>query len=66
MFGRRFDLFSVLGITVRVDSSWLIVAALFSWLLANSFAARFLDLSTSTHWLMGVAGVLGLGRGGQA
>jgi len=60
MFGKRFDLITVLGITLRVDSSWLVVAALFSWLLANSFAVGYAELSTTTHWLMGLSGVLGL------
>jgi len=60
MFGRRFDLITVLGVTLRVDSSWLVVAALFSWLLSNSFAIGYADLSTTTHWIMGLTGVLGL------
>ena len=60
MFGKRFDLITVLGITLRVDSSWLLVATLFSWLLANSFAVGYSELSTPTHWLMGLTGVLGL------
>lgn len=60
MFGRRFDLFTLFGITVRVDSSWLVVVAMFSWLLTNSFAARYPELSTTTHWIMGLTGVLGL------
>lgn len=60
MFGRRFELITVLGVTLRVDSSWLVVAVLFSWLLASSFAVGYAELSTVTHWIMGLAGVLGL------
>lgn len=60
MFGRRFDLITILGVTLRLDSSWLVVAALFSWLLANSFAVGYSELSTTTHWIMGLAAVLGL------
>jgi len=60
MFGKRFDLITVLGVTLRVDSSWLVVAALFSWLLANSFAGGYSELSTTTHWIMGLSAVLGL------
>lgn len=60
MIGRRFDLFTLFGVKVRVDSSWLIVVAMFSWLLSNSFAARYPDLPTATHWMMGLTGVLGL------
>ena len=60
MFGKRFDLITVLGVTLRVDSSWLVVAVLFSWLLASSFAVGYAELSSTTHWIMGLAGVLGL------
>lgn len=60
MFGKRFDLITVLGITLRVDSSWLLVAALFSFFLANAFSVGYAELSTTTHWLMGLSGVLGL------
>lgn len=60
MFGRRFDLITILGVTLRVDSSWLLVAALFTWMLASSFAAGYSELPTATHWIMGLAGVLGL------
>jgi Zn-dependent protease len=60
MFGKRFDLITVLGVTLRLDSSWLIVAALFSWLLAGSFAVGYAELSTATHWIMGFVAVLGL------
>lgn len=60
MFGKRFDLITVLGITLRVDSSWLLVAALLSWLLTSSFAVGYAELSTVTHWIMGLTGVLGL------
>jgi Zn-dependent protease/CBS domain-containing protein len=60
MFGKRYDLVTVLGITLRIDSSWLVVAALLSWMLTNSFAIGYSELSTTTHWIMGLAGVLGL------
>ena len=60
MFGKRYDLITVLGITLRIDSSWLVVAALLSWMLTNSFAIGYSELSTTTHWIMGLAGVLGL------
>ena len=60
MFGKRYDLITVLGITLRIDSSWLVVAALLSLMLTNSFAIGYSELSTTTHWIMGLAGVLGL------
>ena len=60
MIGRRFDLFTLFGIKVRVDSSWLIVVAMFTWLLSNYFVARCTELSTTTLWAMGRAWVVGL------
>lgn len=61
MFGRAYKLFSVYGITVRVDLSWLIIALLITWSLAvGLFPERFVGLPWITYWLMGVVGALGL------
>jgi Zn-dependent protease/CBS domain-containing protein len=61
MFGRRFDLFTLFGVTIRADPSWLIVAALVSWSLATGyFPSRYPDLTGGIHWTMGVCGALGL------
>ena len=61
MFGRRFDLFTLLGVTIRVDPSWLIVVVLVSWSLAAEYFPRiYPDLAGATHWSMGIFGALGL------
>ena len=61
MFGRGIKLFSILGFSVRLDPSWIIIAFLFTWTLAAGFfPANVENLSTATYWWMGVAGVIGL------
>lgn len=61
MFGRRVHLFTILGLPVRADISWFIVAAL----LSGSYATQYLpalypDFPTPTHWAMATSLVLGL------
>ena len=61
MFGTSYRLFKLLGFEVKVDSSWLILAVLVTWSLAEGvFPYYFQGLSRGTYWLMGVAGVIGL------
>ncbi|MCX6357296.1 MAG: site-2 protease family protein, partial [Candidatus Aureabacteria bacterium] len=61
MFEKRVTLFRLLGFEVRVDPSWLVLALLISWTLAESvFPARYKNLSPPTYWLMGVTGAVGL------
>jgi hypothetical protein len=61
MFGGRITLFTVLGFTVRMDASWLFIAALLTWSLAAGVSpATFPDLPARTYWWMGIAGCLGL------
>lgn len=61
MFGKRITIFTLFGFKVRIDISWLLVALLISWTLANwTFPYYFKDLSRSTYWFMGVLGVIGL------
>lgn len=61
MFGRRFDLFTVFGVTIRIDPSWFIVAVLVSWSLAGEyFPSIYPNLAVPTFWTMGIAGALGL------
>ncbi len=60
MFGRRIKLFKLFGFEVRVDLSWIIIAALITWSLAvGFFPFRYKDLSLETYWLMGVVGAIG-------
>ena len=61
MFGRRFRLFKLFGFQVRVDLSWLVIAALVTWTLAvGVFPQNYRGLSPTSYWLMGVAGACGL------
>ena len=60
MFGRRFNLFKLFGFEVRIDLSWIIIAALITWSLAvGFFPFRYRDLSPQIYWLMGVVGAIG-------
>ena len=57
----RLRLFRVRGIPVRLDASWFPIALLIAWSLAvQLFPAWRPGLSSTTYWIMGVAGALGL------
>jgi Zn-dependent protease len=61
MFGPSIKVFTFFGFEVRVDASWLIIAALFTWPLAvGVFPARYADLPREESWWMGIVGTLGL------
>jgi Zn-dependent protease/CBS domain-containing protein len=61
MFGRRVTLFKLFDFEVRVDASWLIIAALVTWSLAvGVFPAVAPGLTAGTYWWMGVVGAAGL------
>jgi Zn-dependent protease/CBS domain-containing protein len=61
MFGRSIRLFRILGFTVRVDASWLIIAVLVVWTLAAGlFPFHYRGLSRTAYWWMGIAGAAGL------
>lgn len=61
MFGKSFRLFRLFGFEVKIDLSWLVLAALITWTLAKGvFPHYHEDLSASTYWWMGAAGALGL------
>jgi Zn-dependent protease/predicted transcriptional regulator len=61
MFGRRITLFKMLGFAVRVDASWLIIAALIVWsLAAGIFPYQLPGLPIGTYWWMGIFGAFGL------
>jgi len=54
-------LFSLLGFRVGIDLSWIIVAVLVSFSLAESVFPHYLPgYSRPVYWLMGIAGVAGL------
>jgi Zn-dependent protease/predicted transcriptional regulator len=61
MFGKRLRLFKLLGFPVQVDLSWVIIAVLITWSLAEGiFPASYPDLAPAIYWGMGIAGALGL------
>lgn len=61
MFGKRISLFKIFGFEIRIDISWLIIAVLITWSLAQGiFPIYQRGLSTFTYWWMGVVGALGL------
>jgi Zn-dependent protease/CBS domain-containing protein len=61
MFGRTFSLLKLFGFQVKMDLSWLILGVLITWTLAQGvFPQYYEDLGTTTYWLMGVGGAVGL------
>jgi len=59
MFFRGIRLFDLFGFPLRVDGSWIILAVLVTWSLAETgFPATFPGFPVVTYWLMGVAGSL--------
>lgn len=61
MFGRRVTLFKLFGFEVRLDASWVVIAALITWSLATGvFPGEYPRLPRHSYWWMGVAGALGL------
>ncbi len=61
MFGKRITLFTVLGIRVGIDLSWIFLALLVAWSLAQGFFPMIHEgLPKLAYWWMGLAGVIGL------
>ncbi len=61
MFGRRFKLFRLLGFEVAIDPSWVVIAVLVTWSLAEGlFRSYFPEFGATARWTMGAAGALGL------
>ena len=61
MFGRPVSLFKIFGFEIKVDISWLILAALVTWSLASGlFPEYYKDLPRAYYWWMGAAGAAGL------
>jgi len=61
MLGRGITLFKLFGFEVKIDFSWLILGLLITWSLAQGlFPHYYKNLPSSTYWLMGIAGALGL------
>lgn len=61
MFEHRLTLFRLFGFGVRLDISWLILALLVIWTLAEGlFPQQYPELSRFIHWVMGILGAVGL------
>jgi Zn-dependent protease/predicted transcriptional regulator len=61
MFENRVKLLKIFGFEVKVDISWIIIALLVTWSLAESvFPLYNPDLSQQIYWILGVAGTIGL------
>jgi Zn-dependent protease len=61
MFGKPWNLFRLFGFQIRVDASWLVIALLVTWSLAEGLFPSYLPgLSPTTYWSMGLLGMLGL------
>ncbi len=61
MFGSGIKLFSILGFEVKLDFSWIFIAALIVWSLATGYFPRQIEgLSADTYWTMAVIGMFGL------
>jgi Zn-dependent protease/predicted transcriptional regulator len=61
MFENRVKLLKILGFEVKIDISWIIIAVLVTWSLAESvFPLYNPDLSQQIYWILGVVGTIGL------
>ncbi|MFP4164406.1 MAG: site-2 protease family protein [Chitinispirillaceae bacterium] len=61
MFGRRIRLFKLLGFEVNIDLSWIIIAVLIVWSLAQGvFPLYYEGLASEVYWAMGILGAIGL------
>lgn len=61
MLGHRIRLFSLFGFDVRVDASWLLLASLIAWSLAEGvFPELAPGLGAATYWWMATAVTIGL------
>jgi Zn-dependent protease len=61
MLEKRWPLFKLFGIKVQVDASWLILALLVTWSLAQGLFPHFYPgLEPSTYWAMGFVSMIGL------
>jgi Zn-dependent protease len=61
MFTKRIKIFRLLGFPIYIDLSWFVIVLLITWsLAANVFPSFYEGLATSTYWIMGLAGAIGL------
>lgn len=61
MFGQRITLFTLFGLQVRANSSWVLLAVLVFWSLATGFfPARLPGLAVPVYWVLGLLGMIGV------
>lgn len=61
MLDKHWPLFKLFGIRVQVDASWLVLAVLVTWSLAQGLFPHFFPgLRPSTYWSMGFVSMIGL------
>lgn len=61
MFGKRYHILKVQGISIGIDISWLFIAILLTWTLAAGyFPFYYPNLHLDLYLLMGIIGMLGL------
>jgi len=61
VFGKRVVLFELLGFKVQADMSWLLLALLVTWSLAEGFfPGLYPGLRPLSYWSMGAVGAIGL------
>lgn len=61
MFGKSIRLFKLAGFQISIDLSWFILFFLISWSLASAVFPYFISgLESTTYWIMGITGALGL------
>jgi len=61
MNGKHLTLIEVFGIKIKVNISWVFIAVLLAWALAQGyFPTAYEGLSEATYWWMGIVAVFGL------
>ncbi len=61
MFGRSITLFRLFGFAVRIDVTWIFIAVLVTWSLAQGiFPAQVKGQTALVYWVMGTLGAVGL------
>jgi Zn-dependent protease len=61
MFGHSIKLFDLFGFEIKIDASWLLIAALIVWSLSSGYFPQVLpDLTSTAYLVLSVVAMLGL------
>ena len=61
MFSQRIPLFTLFGLEVRANPSWILLAVLIFWTLSTGFfPAQMPDLPQGIYWTLGLIGTVGV------